>query len=500
MRNILLVARREYRQVASRRGFVITLLALPLCFAISILASRFIHPPENNAYAIVDANGAYAAAVERRIELNYQRQVLSALSAYVEKWKLASADPAAPWARPQGWYGDAETEAFVAKGGLPAALREIAPRLPAEAPKFEAPTRKLVRIDLPAGVPTDAGPDHLGAALGPYLKGDVATPAGKRPLALVVYIPKGFGAPGASARMWTNGSDHAALIETVRAELTRALRLKALQAGGFSEAGAAQVDGLSAPITVAQAPVGDRRDQVVIRSAVPLALVYLLLITTITTGSMMLQGVIEERSNKLLEAVLACVKPAELMYGKLLGLGAIGLTIVLVWGGCAVGAGLAFKDFAADVLVPSMRSLDQPWMIAALLFYFLSGYLIVSMAFLTIGSVSNSMQDAQAFLMPVMMALMLPVVLMMNSALLNPGGPLPRVMSWIPVYTPFAMLARLNGGISVAEVAATGVLLVAFVALEFVMLGRVFRSNLLNAGQPPKLAGLFRLMIQRQEA
>lgn len=502
MRNILLVARREYRQVASRRGFLVTLLALPLAIGISILATRFIHPPQNNAYAIVDANGGYAAAVERRIELNYQRQVLGALSAYVEKWKLAAADPAAPWARQQGWYGDAETEAFVAKGGLPAALHELEPRLPADAPAFEPPVRPLVRIDLPASVPTGAGPDRLGAALGPSLKGEVDTSAGKRPLALVVYIPKDFGQAenskesGAAARMWTNGSDHSSLIETVRTELTRALRLKALQAGGFSEAAAAQVDGLSAPITVAQAPAGERRDQVVIRSAVPLALVYLLLITTITTGSMMLQGVIEERSNKLLEAVLACVKPGELMYGKLLGLGAIGLTIVVVWGGCAVGAGLASRDFAVDVLAPSLRSLDQPWMIAALLFYFLSGYLIVSMAFLTIGSVSNSMQDAQAYLMPVMLALMLPVVLMMNAALLNPGGPLPRILSWIPVYTPFAMLARLNGGVSVVEVAATGVLLVAFVALEFVMLGRVFRSNLLNAGQPPKLAGLFKLMAR----
>jgi ABC-2 type transport system permease protein len=139
-------------------------------------------------------------------------------------------------------------------------------------------------------------------------------------------------------------------------------------------------------------------------------------------------------------------------------------------------------------------------MIAALLFYFLSGYLIVSMAFLTIGSVSNSMQDAQAFLMPVMIALMLPVVLMMNAVLLNPGGPIPRVLSWIPVYTPFAMLARLNGGVSVAEFAGTGVLLAAFIVLEFLMLGRVFRASVLNAGQPPKLAGLFRLMVQRPAA
>jgi ABC-2 type transport system permease protein len=497
MKRILLVARREYRQVSSTRGFLMTLLIVPLAIGLSILATRFIHPPQDNAYALIDASGQYAPAIERRIELNYQKQVLGDLSAYVHKWKAVAADPAAPWARPQGWYGDADAEAFVASGGLPAALRRIKPRLPADAPAFEPPERPLAPMVRDAAAP--AGP-KAAEALVPLLKGQVATPAGKRPLALVVYIPKDFGQPGAVVRMWTNGSGHADLVEMVRAELTRALRLRALQAGGFSAAAAAQVDDLSAPIAVTQAAAGNQREQVMIRSAVPLALVYLLLITTLTTGSMMLQGVLEERSNKLLEAVLACVRPDELMYGKLLGLGAIGLTIVAVWGGCAVGAGLAFKDFAADVLEPSLRSLDQPWMVAALLFYFLSGYLIVSMVFLAIGSVSNSMQDAQAFLMPVMIALMLPVVLMMNAVLLNPGGPIPRVLSWIPVYTPFAMLARLNGGVSVAEFAGTGVLLAAFIVLEFLMLGRVFRASVLNAGQPPKLAGLFRLMVQRPAA
>jgi ABC-2 type transport system permease protein len=250
------------------------------------------------------------------------------------------------------------------------------------------------------------------------------------------------------------------------------------------------------PLEVTAPPSGSERERMVIRSIVPLALVYILLMMAMITGSMMLQGVIEERSSKLLEAVLACIRPSELMYGKLLGLGAIGLTVTIVWLACALSAAFSVQGAVADLLRPSLSALDQPWMIGALIFYYLAGYLIISMAFLAIGSLSNSMQDAQAYLMPVIMVIMLPVVLMMGSALSNPDGLFPRVLSWIPIYTPFAMLARLSGGVSVVEVLGTGALLIVFVALEFFLLGRVFQASLLNTGQPPKLAALSKLIFQ----
>jgi len=120
------------------------------------------------------------------------------------------------------------------------------------------------------------------------------------------------------------------------------------------------------------------------------------------------------------------------------------------------------------------------------------------MAYLTIGSLSNSMQDAQAYLMPVTMGVLLPVMLMVTSTLQNPNGWLPQVMSWIPVYTPFAMLARLGTGVSVPEILGTGLLLVAFVAAEMILLGRVFRASLLNTGQPPKLGAFLKLMLRRE--
>ena len=106
------------------------------------------------------------------------------------------------------------------------------------------------------------------------------------------------------------------------------------------------------------------------------------------------------------------------------------------------------------------------------------------------------MQDAQAYLTPVVMTIMLPTFLVMAAVIRDPDGLLPKVMSWIPFYTPFAMLARLGSGVSMAEIAGTGVLLLVFLIAEIVLLGRLFQASLLRTGQPPNLAALVRLMVQ----
>jgi ABC-type Na+ efflux pump permease subunit len=486
MRRTLLVAAREYRQVASTRGFWFTLLVVPIALAISIVSSVAFHPQGGAAYMMIDQTGGrYAAVIEHRLELNHQRDVLTRLAGYVARWNVASADPAAPWASPRVWFSDQEVDAFVRSGGADAALARITPRLPPGAPKFDPPKPGFIRVPAPSTLPLDQGVERLAAAVTPQFQGEITTPIGRRSLGAVVYIPKDFGQPSGVVHMWTSG-EGGGLIEIVRAELTHDLKLQAFQAQGLDAPTAARLDALSAPIEVSQPVRHGGRERLIIRSILPLALVYLLLMTTMTTGALMLQGVIEERSNKLLETVLACVHPGELMRGKLLGLGAIGLTIVSAWIGCAVAGGYAARGVLAEILGPALATLDQPWMIAALVFYFLAGYLIVSMAYLAIGSVSDSMQDAQGYMMPVILLIVIPVSLMISATFSDPNGPIPRVMSWIPVYTPFAMLARFGTGVSTLEVIGTGVLTAAFVALEYWLLGKIFQTSLLSSGQSLK--------------
>ena len=499
MSNILLVALRDFLQVVRTRGFMVTLLIMPLAIGVSITASTRFAPSNSVAYAIVDASGQYGPGVERRLEIDYQREVLRNLSTYVDRWKLASVDPAAPWAHRGAWAVDSEVARFIAAGGASAATKRLQGRLPEGAPAFKPPIRYFVPVPPPSAAASAQGAEAFGQAVAGPLQADVATSEGKRPFALAVYIPKDFGAPGAAVRLWTNGRYDGGLTNSIRQELTGALRRRALQASGLSAEMAARIETLGAPIQVSEPPAGGGRSAVTVKSLTPLALVYLLLMTAITTGSMMLQGLIEERSNKLLEAVLACIRPEELMYGKLIGLGAVGLAIAGVWTGCAVGAAFLAPGFAADVLKPSLTALGDPLIIAAMIFYFLGGYLVVSMLFLAIGSISDSMQDAQSYLTPVIMLIMLPVIFIIQAVVRTPDAPFVHVLSWIPLYTPFAMLARMGSGVPRMEMLGTAVVLIAFLGVELLLLGRLFRSSLLGAGQPSRAELLARLMVRPAE-
>lgn len=357
----------------------------------------------------------------------------------------------------------------------------------------------FVRTPPPGDAPVDAGAEAFGAVIQRRLGAQIGAPAGSRPLVLALWVPRDLAA-GDRARIWTAPSADPDLVRIVRAAAARAQRLAALRTAGLSEAAAERIETMGPQVITGSTAAPRRHDALVLRSVLPLALVYLLLVAAMTTGSMMLQGLIEERSNKLLEAVLACVRPDELMQGKLLGLGAVGLTILAVWVGCAAAAAHAVQGPAAGLLAVALQPLGQPWAAPALLFYFVSGYLIVSTVFLAIGAMSDTVQDAQAYLVPALMVIMAPVVVMMDAVILDPDAPVARAMTWIPPYTPFAMLARLGGGVSPAEAFGSGILMIGFIWLELFLLGRVFRASLLGVGQTSPWQALLRLTGRRGAA
>jgi ABC-2 type transport system permease protein len=496
MNAMLLVAAREFRQIASTRSFWLTLLLLPVALGVSQAMAVVMREPAGVAYVVVDESGRFAPDVNRRIALDHQRQVLGDLAGYAQRWKIAP--EGAVWAGGPRWFSEGDVAAFGAAGGLPAAQAELERLKPRGAPDFHPPEPRAVAVAPPEGVATREGAVRFGETLAPHLDGDVPTAYGKRPLALGVFIPRDLGRPGVSVAMWTNGRANTVLVEAVRNELSRQLRAEALKVAGVGPELAA-LETVTAPVALHVPPSGGGRDRLVLRSALPLALSYLLLMSLMISGAWMLQGLMEERSNKLLEAVLACVSPNELLYGKLIGVVSIGMVMILTWIACAIGAAFAVEGVVADFLRPAVASLNSPWIVAALVFFFLAGYLCISMVFLAVGAMSENMRDAQGHLTPIILALALPFVAVMRSVLQDPDGPLPRILSWIPFYSPFAMMARLGGGVSPWEVLGSALLLAAFVALELWLLSRIFRATLLAAGQPMRFKDLGRLVRRPTE-
>jgi len=478
MTRILLVTAREYRRTIGAPAFWIIALVIPLIVAAAPLAVRLFRPVRTVGYVLVDQSGHYAERMKQRVELEYQRQVLMALLAYAQEWRAAGAAPG-PEAVPEAARAtsDAMVHNFIAAGGAETTLRLLKSGLRSSAPPFQLPPRPLTEVPLPAGIATDSA-ERFGALIAPRLQ----QPA----LGVAIFIPRRVDA-GDPVRVWMDGTAGAALIQDLRLELTEGARLAALRARGLDPLSAAQIEGLRAHIAITP-HTATGRGQTTVPSALPLALAYLLLVSMVMTGSMMLQGLIEERSNKLLEAVLACVSPSELMAGKLLGISAIGLSIIGLWIGLIVGIVSVQPSSPLGFIVPALASLSRsPGMLLVMAFYFLAGYLTLGMVFLAVGAVSDSMQQAQAYLTPLMLVIATPLAVMGTLLARDPNGLVAHVVSWIPLYTPVVMLARLQRGVSGFEIAGTSLLLLAFGALEIALLNRIFAHHLIKTGEPRRM-------------
>lgn len=487
MNRILIVAAREFRQITGTRSFWLTLLILPIALAIGPLAQRFMGRGEPDRIMVIDrTGGGVAAAIGHRLALDDGRDQLTALSRYVARRHLDHIDPAAPWASHDRWYGDVEVERFLAGGGLPAALRRLRAAAPADMKGFTPPEPDATLVTPPPAIASVADA-RLDTALQPLLHpADKAT----KPVDAVVLVPASFGA-SPLVRLWTGGTPPSHFVAGLQDVLTDTLRGRFLAAHGLSPQEAAAAGAIAPTLAISTPPPGSgARERMLVRSVLPLAAAYMLMMSLMLSGSWMLQGTVEERSGKLLEKVLACVSPEELMLGKLAGLLGVGLSMIAVWIGCGLVAAYAGQGAIADFVRPALEPLTSPGVVAAMIYFFVVGYVSSAVFFLGIGIMSDSMRDAQGYLTPTILVLILPITVLMQAVLAGRGGIGLEVLTWVPIWTPFAVLARLGLGIPAWEVIGAGTVLALFVAIELTFLGRLFRASVLASGEKPTLRKL----------
>ncbi|MEZ5681063.1 MAG: ABC transporter permease [Erythrobacter sp.] len=487
--NILLVAKREFRQIVAMKSFWLTLLILPAALALGPIFARSLDEPESQRIVVIDrAGGAAAQAIENRFAIENDRHTMRDLARYVRKQKLEDDIPEATWARSDRWFSDADVAAFRTAGGVDAAIATI--------DKVRGEDRPAFKTHAPGHV-VARGDDALAAAQGGALqdkvdslfaqnKADKSTGAD-----FVLLVDKGF-PRDPSVHLWSSEQPDSEFIGTIQDVLTGELQLGLLQSRGVARDDAQLIQEARPAIAVtAPPPGGGARESVLIRSILPLAAAYILMLSLLLSGSWMLQGSVEERSNKLIESLLACIRPEELMYGKLLGALAVGLSMMGVWVVCAAVAAYAGQGAIADFIRPALEPLTSPFNIATMIYFFIAGYVAISIIFVAIGALADSMSEAQGYLMPVMLLILLPITFLINTIVAGKEGLLVQVLTWVPLWTPFAVLARLGMGIEVWVVLATGTFLAAFVILELVFLGRLFRASLLATGQKPGIKQLW---------
>jgi ABC-2 type transport system permease protein len=211
------------------------------------------------------------------------------------------------------------------------------------------------------------------------------------------------------------------------------------------------------------------------RLALALIMVALLYVSLLLYGSMVAQGVVEEKSSRVVELLLATVRPRDLLCGKVVGLGLVGLIQLATVG--IVGLLLAMVTGALTISGAAAGTLAWG------LVWYLLGYLLYATVFAAVGSLVSRQEDVQAALMPITAVLVVAFVLGFAVLSGNPAGATATVLSLLPPLSPILMPGR----IALAAVPLWQVgLAVVFTALSVVLLARlggvVYRNSVLRMG------------------
>src|SRR5687768_6276292 len=242
---------------------------------------------------------------------------------------------------------------------------------------------------------------------------------------------------------------------------------------------------------------------------------FLIYLTLFIYGVMVMRGVMEEKTNRIAEVMISSVKPFQLMMGKIVGIGAVGLTQFLIWIILISGLSALFGSFLSPetmqqvqeaqqgaggmqqsappagmaALVTNLSSVNWIMVVGCFLFYFLGGYLFYASLFAAVGSaVNEDSQDAQSLSFPITLPIILAIIIMIN-AINDPGSSLATWSSIIPFFSPIVMMARIPFGVPDTVPYWQLGLSMALLVLGFLfttwLSAKIYRTGILLYGKKP---------------
>jgi len=432
------VLKREYLEVVRKKSFIVLTLLMPflmagMMFLPALLAVRGV---ADKTIAVVDGTGLLAAA-------------------------------------------------FEAEAGPP--VTENVPRqLRAAARSAPRPGEKLRFEYVAAGGDVEAAAEPL---LGRLQQGGKA---GGGALDGVVVIPSGvFDDPEVALTYYSRSSADFMTQERLGSIVNRAVTHRRLAERGIVAADAdrllrrVRVEGIKLSRSGEQTAGGE------LNFLIGLLFVIMLMLPTFAYGQEVMRGIVQEKTERVVEILISSVSPMALLSGKILGLAAVGLTQVAVWFGLAAFAGLYVGAAATAVGVNLLGFLTVRVVLSFLVFYVL-GYLMFVCVYAVGGAVSNSEKEAQQFMAPIMIVTMIPWILAMP-ILQNPDSRLAVGVSMVPFFAPFAMFMRvLVGEPPLWQVVLAVVLAAAMIVALFWATAKIFRVGILSYGKRPTIAELWR--------
>jgi ABC-2 type transport system permease protein len=224
------------------------------------------------------------------------------------------------------------------------------------------------------------------------------------------------------------------------------------------------------------------------RMVIGMVMLFFIYMTTLFYGIFMMRGVIEEKQSRIVEVVISSIKPFQLMMGKLIGIGLVGLTQYTIWVLCAVGlAKVGLSMFANQGF--SLPEFPAIWFVYFIL-YFVLGYFLFATLYAMVGAMVSTEEDAQQAQLPVTMLIVLPMLLF-GMVMANPDSPVSTTLSMIPFFAPTLMMMRIAMvNPPVWQVIGSMLLMVITIIGAVWVVGRIYRVGILMYGKRPSIAEL----------
>jgi len=288
--------------------------------------------------------------------------------------------------------------------------------------------------------------------------------------------------------------------------VNKAIELKRLQSANISPE---QYQSIHSDISIENKIVNgkeEKKNVAGVAFGVSFACGMLIYIIMIIYGMMVMRGVMEEKINRIAEVIVSSVKPFQLMMGKIIGIGAVGITQFAIWIVLIIGL-----QYALPLFIPSfdphmmqqhgqvpmaggnagmwanmavgLHSIHWGLILFCFVFYFLGGYLLYASLFAAVGSVvSEDQQEAQQMVFPIMMPIILAFVIM-SKAVSAPNSPIAIFGSLFPLTSPVVMMGRIMYDVPVTQLIASMVLLVLGFVFFAWLTGKIYRTGILLYGK-----------------
>jgi ABC-2 type transport system permease protein len=326
--------------------------------------------------------------------------------------------------------------------------------------------------------------------------------------AFVLYIPKDI-STGGSIEMFAQKKAGLSVISTIERQLNDQMRIKLLKDAGINSE---TLDKIKPSLSIVSKELtieGEKDSSSGAAMAVGFAAAILIYMSLFIYGIQVMRGIIEEKTSRIVEVVISSVKPFQLMMGKIIGIGFVGLTQFMLWivlsaSLMTLATTILFKDKVEQVrsempmnkqveavstngpgmdIVNAVQTVQWTYILPVFIIFFFGGYMLYSALFAAVGSAVESDTETQQFMLPITLPLLFTYIMSFSFIVNNPDSSLSFWLSIIPFTSPIAMMVRLPFGVPNWELALSIFLLIGGFIFTTWVASRIYRVGILMYGK-----------------